>query len=52
MMADPIGYINSMPEMKNIIGLVNQNGGDAKQVFYKLAEQKGVNPNDILDCLK
>lgn len=52
MMSDPIGYINSMPEMKNIINLVNQSGGSAKDVFYRLAQQKGVDPNNILDMFK
>ena len=52
MMADPIGYINNIPEMKNVIGLVNQGGGNAKDVFYKLAEQKGVDPNTILNMFK
>ena len=47
MMTNPIGYINNMPEMKNVMEMVNNNGGNAKDVFYKLAEQKGVNPDDI-----
>ena len=52
MMADPLGYINNLPEMKNLVGLINQNGGNAKEYFYKLAEEKGVNPNDVLDIFK
>ena len=52
MMTDPVGYLNSMPEMKNIMNLVQQNGGNAQQLFYKLAEQKGVDPNQILDMFK
>ena len=52
MMTDPIGYINNMPEMQQILGLVNQQGGNAKDLFYKLAEQKGVDPNQILNMLK
>lgn len=51
-MSNPIGYLNNLPEMKNVMGLVNQNGGDAKQVFYQLAQQKGVDPNSILDMFK
>lgn len=52
MMSNPIEYINNLPEMKNILGLINQNGGNAKQFFYKLAEQKGVNPDTILSMFK
>ena len=52
MMADPVGYISNLPEMKQVMGLVNQNGGNAKQVFYQLAQQKGIDPNSILDMFK
>ena len=52
MMSNPIEYINNLPEMRNILGLINQNGGNAKQFFYKLAEQKGVNPATILSMFK
>lgn len=40
------------PQMKQAMDLINQNGGDAKKVFYDMAEQKGVNPNDILNMFK
>lgn len=36
------------PLVKNIMNLINQSGGDARAAVYKLAEQKGINPNDIL----
>lgn len=52
MLTDPIGYINNSPELKGVMDMVNQNGGNAQQFFYKLAEQKGVNPNDILNMFK
>ena len=40
------------PNMKQVLDLVNQNGGDAQKAFYALAQQKGVNPNDILNQLR
>lgn len=52
MLTNPIGYINSSPELKGVIDMVNQNGGNAQQLFYKLAEQKGVDPNEILNMFK
>lgn len=52
MMTDPVGYIKTLPEIKQVLGLVNQNGGNAKDYFYQLAEQKGVDPNSILDMFK
>lgn len=40
------------PKMQQVMQFVQQNGGDAKTAFYKLAEQQGVNPDDILNTLK
>ena len=40
------------PQIKEVMDYVSQNGGDAKSAFYKLAEEKGVNPDDILGMLK
>ena len=40
------------PNMKQVMDIINQAGGDPKKAFYDLAEQKGVNPQDILDMLK
>lgn len=36
------------PQMKNAMDYVNQNGGDPKEVFYKLANENGLNPEEIL----
>ena len=40
--------INNNPQVKQIIDQY----GDPKTAFYKLAEQKGINPDDILNMLK
>lgn len=40
------------PQLKEVIQYVNQNGGNAKAAFYKLAQERGVNPDDILNQLK
>ena len=40
------------PQIKQIMDYVNANGGDPKAAFYKLAEERGVNPDDILSQLK
>ncbi len=40
------------PQVKWVLDLVQQSGGDPKTAFYKLAEQKGVNPEDILNALR
>lgn len=40
--------MNKNPEMKNVMNIVQQSGGDPKAAFYKLAQEKGVDPNTIL----
>lgn len=40
------------PQMRQVMDLVNQNGGDAQKAFYGLCEQRGVDPNQILNMLK
>lgn len=37
------------PQVREALNLVQQNGGNPKEVFYKLAKEKGVNPNSILN---
>ena len=37
------------PELKNVVDAVN---GDYKQAFYKMAEMKGVDPEEIISALK
>lgn len=40
------------PQYKQVMDYVKANGGDAKAAFYKMAEEKGVNPEDILNQLR
>ena len=42
----------SNPQLKQTLDFVNQNGGNAKELFYKMAQQKGIDPNTILSQLK
>ena len=44
--------VNQNPQYKQIMDYVRQNGGDPKTAFYKMAQEKGVNPDDILNMLK
>lgn len=44
--------INQNPQMKQVMQMVNKNGGNPKDAFYALAKEKGVNPDDILNMLK
>ena len=40
------------PQLKQVMDYVHANGGDPKQAFYKMAQEKGINPDDILNQLK
>ena len=40
------------PQMQQVMEIVQKYGGDANKAFYALAEEKGINPQEILDLLK
>lgn len=40
------------PRMKQVMDYVNANGGDAKSAFYKLAKERGVDPEEVLSQLR
>ena len=56
MRGNPQMMLNQMaaqnPQVKQVLDYVQQNGGDAKAAFYKMAQEKGVNPDDVLSMLK
>lgn len=49
---NPEMAINQMamnnPQMQSVMQFIQQNGGDARQLFYSMAQQKGVDPNVII----
>lgn len=40
------------PTYSKVMNYVQQNGGDPKAAFYKMAKERGVNPDDILSQLR
>ena len=44
--------MQSNPKMKEAVDYVMANGGNPKDAFYKLAKERGINPDSILDSLK
>lgn len=44
--------INSNPKMRDIMKMVQRYGNNPKDVFYALAKEKGVNPDDVLNALR
>lgn len=53
---NPQAMLNQMmgqnPQLKQVMDTVQQSGGDPKKAFYRIAEERGVNPDDILNALK
>ena len=45
-------FINQNPKMQQVMNYINQNGGDPRSAFYKMAKEKGVDPNEILKQLQ
>ena len=40
--------ISQNPQVQNVMQYVKDSGGDPKTAFYKMAEEKGVDPNEVL----
>ena len=40
------------PQYQQAMNLIQQAGGDARAAFYNLAQQKGVDPEQLLSMLK
>lgn len=53
---NPQAMMNQMmqnnPQMQQAMNFINQHGGDAKKAFYALAQEKGIDPQEILKMLK
>ena len=53
---NPQALINQMmmnnPNMKRVMQIVNQYGGDANRAFQEMAQQNGINPQEIMDMMK
>lgn len=42
----------SNPQLKQVMDIVNNSGGDPKAAFYKMAQEKGVDPDSVLNMLR
>ena len=56
MAKDPQGAIEQMmmnnPQMKQVMDLIKESGGDPMKLFEAKAKEMGVDPQEILDMLK
>ena len=44
--------MSNNPQMKQVMDVINQNGGDPQKAFYAMADKLGVNPQDVFDMMK
>ena len=44
-------FASRNPQVKQILDFV-QSGGNAREAFYKRAQEMGVDPNEVLNALK
>ena len=51
-LGNPQMMIQQMPQFKEVMNLVNQNGGDAQKAFYDKAKEMGLDPDEILNVLR
>ena len=53
---NPTAMLNQMvmsnPQLKQVMDIVQQHGGDSMKAFHAVAKQNGIDPNEILDMLK
>ena len=53
---NPQALLQSMiaknPQLQSVMNYINQNGGNPKDAFYKMAQEKGIDPEEILQMLK
>ena len=42
--------LNNNPQAKRVIDIAKKNG-NAKQMFFSMCNQRGINPNDILSLI-
>ena len=43
---------NQNPQMRQVMNMIQTSGKSPKDLFYELAKQKGVNPDEILKQLQ
>lgn len=49
---NPQMMIQQMPQYKQVMDYVEQNGGDAKSAFYKMAGEMGIDPDEIVKAMR
>ena len=45
-------YIKNNPQMQNIYSMIQNSNKSPKELFYQIAQQKGINPEEFLEMFK
>lgn len=51
-MGNPQMMLQQMPQYKQVMDYINQNGGDAKSAFYSRAKEMGIDPEEVLKAMR
>lgn len=51
-LGNPQMMIQQMPQYKQVMDYVNQNGGDPKSAFYTKAKEMGIDPDQIIQAMR
>lgn len=51
-MGNPQMMLQQMPQYKQVMDYVDQNGGDAKSAFYAKAKEMGIDPDQIIQAMR
>lgn len=43
-----MGMMGNNPQMQRVMGVINERGGDPMQAFRAMAEENGLDPDEIL----
>ena len=46
-----MGMMGNNPQMKQVMEIVNKRGGDPMQAFREMAEENGMDPDEILSMI-
>jgi hypothetical protein len=47
-----MGMSQNNPQISQVFNMLNGSGMSAKDMFYNIANQRGINPDDIINNLK
>ena len=51
-MGNPQMMLQQIPQYKQVLDYINQNGGDAKSAFYKMSKEMGMDPEEIIKAMR